>query len=340
VQALTIALAYDGRLQGETGVIPIHDAIWETVNGIRNILEERGHRVVHLPIRAPIAGLGRRIRDLGPDLVFNLAESIEGSSVAEWEVAQEIERSGVPFTGCPSQALCVCLDKAKARELLSGCGLPVPPGCVMGTPDDPIDLRLPAIVKCSCEDASLGLDDGAVVTTEPELRARVAWILTEFHQPAIVEEFLDGREFNLAVVGSDPVVLPVSEIDFSTMPSEKPRFVSYSAKWAPESTEYRSTVPICPAHISEALAQSLRRMALEAFQLTGCRDYARVDIRMDREEQPYILEINPNPDLSVDAGLARSVRAHGWRYNDFIEYLTIWASEEKNRGIPDDRLAG
>jgi len=338
VQTLRIALAYDSRLQGEAGAVPIHDAIWETVNGIRQILEERGHKLVHLPIRAPVDGLWRRIRELGADVIFNLAESIEGSSVAEWEVAQEMERSGVPFTGCPSRALRLCLDKAKARELFSGDGLPVPPGRVMGTPDDPIDLRFPAIVKCNREDASIGLDDGAVVWTEMELRTRVAWVLTEFQQPAIVEEFLDGREFNIAVAGSDPVVLPISEIDFSTMPSEKPRFVSYKAKWAPESTEYKSTIPVCPAHIAEAQAQRLRRLALRAFQLTGCQGYARVDVRMDSEGRPHILEINPNPDLSLDAGLARSLCAHGWSYGDFIEQLTVWASEGKNGGAPDDRL--
>jgi len=187
VQTLTIALAYDGRLQGETSAIPVHDAIWETVNVIRNILEDCGHEVVRLPIRAPIEGLWRRIGDLSPDLVFNLAENIEGSSVAEWVVAQEMERSGVPFTGCPSQALRLCLDKAQTRELLSDSGLPIPGGHVMGTPDDLIDIRFPAIVKCSQEDASAGLDDGAVVRTEQELRARVAWILKEFQQPAIVE---------------------------------------------------------------------------------------------------------------------------------------------------------
>jgi D-alanine-D-alanine ligase len=267
-------------------------------------------------------------------LVFNLAENIEGSSVAEWVVAHEMERSGVPFTGCPSQALRLCLDKAQTRELLSDSGLPIPGGRVMGTPDDLIDIRFPAIVKCSQEDASAGLDDGAVVKTEQELRARVAWIQKEFQQPAIVEEFLGGREFNIAVVGSDPVVLPISEIDFSTMPSEKPRFVSYKAKWAPESTEFKSTVPVCPAHISEAVGQQLRGLAVRAFQLTGCRDYARVDVRMDCEGRAYILEINPNPDLSVDAGMARSVLAHGWRYTDFIENLAMWASERKNRSVP------
>ena len=218
MQALTIALAYDGRLENETSAVSIHDAIWETANGIRNILEGRGHNVVPFPIRAPIEGLWRRIQDRGPDVIFNLAESIEGSSAAEWDVAQEMERSGVPFTGCPSQALRICLDKARTRELLSESKLPIPHGCVMETPQDPIDLRFPAIVKCALEDASTGLDDGSIVRTERELRARVAWVLGEFHQPAIVEEFLDGREFNIAVVGPDPVVLPISEIDFSTMP--------------------------------------------------------------------------------------------------------------------------
>ena len=153
----------------------------------------------------------------------------------------------------------------------------------------------------------------------------MARIIDTYRQPALVEEFLEGREFNVAVVGTRPTTLPISEIDFSTMPGDKPRFVSYDAKWVPESVEFRATVPVCPARIEGPAAARLRRLALRAFRIAGCRDAARVDIRTDSHGKPFILEINPNPDLSRDAGLARSAKAHGWTWDDLVERLALWA---------------
>ena len=332
-----IALAFDDTLCSHPGEAPTHDDIRGTVQAVGAALESRGYEVVRFPVKAPEA-VAAEVRRLGPDVVFNMVEGLSGDSGGEAEVARELERSGVAYTGCQAGAIGLALDKARTKELLKGWGLPVPAGRVMDAPGGAEGLRFPMIVKCLREDASLGLSDRSIVRDEAELRNQVAWVVAEYGQPAIVEEFLEGREFNVAVAGPRPVVLPISEIDFSTMPAGRPRFVSYGAKWVPESVEYRATVPVCPAPISGPAAARLRRLALRAFRLTGCRDVARIDFRADASGRPFILEINPNPDLSPDAGFARSARAHGWAWEDLIERLALWAWRRNTR-VDDDIAA-
>lgn len=332
-----IALAYDDTLQSCPGEAPTHDDIRSTVGAVARALEARGHEVVWMPVTSP-RSVHAALARLAPDVVFNLVEGLEADSFAEAEVARELERAGAAFTGCQAGAIELCLHKARCKEFLAGWGLPVPRGRVMDTPCPADGLRFPLIVKCLHEDASVGLTDRSVVRTEAELHEQVAEVVRKFEQPAMVEEFLEGREFNVAIAGPRPTALPISEIDFSTMPAGKPRFVSYDAKWVPESVEYRSTVPVCPAEISGPAAARLRRLALRAFRLTGCRDVARVDFRCDAGGRPFILEVNPNPDLSADAGFARSAAAHGWSHDDLIERLALWALERSTR-VGDDLAA-
>jgi len=307
-----------------------HEDIVGTVDAVAAALRSRGYDAFRLPV-ARLAEVRRTVRASGAEVVFNLVEELEGSSLAEAAVARELERSGAGVTGCPAGAIGLCLDKERTNALLSSRGLPVPRGRVFHEAGPAGGLEYPLIVKCLREDASLGLGDASIVRDEASLRDRVAWVRDTFGQPAIVEEFLEGREFNVAIAGPRPVALPVSEIDFSTMPAGKPRFVSYEAKWQPESVEFRSTVPVCPADLPPATAGRLRRLATRAARLAGCRDAARVDIRTDAAGRPHILEVNPNPDLSPDAGFARAARVHGWSYEDLIERLTLWAWKRRTR---------
>jgi D-alanine-D-alanine ligase len=332
VRPRRIALAFDATLASHPGEAPTHDDIRGTVELVGNALRGRGYEVVPLPVTSPrvVKGLVARA---APDVVFNLVEGIAGDSSAEASVARALEATGVPFTGCAAAAIELSLDKQRAKDVLASWGLPVPAGRVMRTPRSSDGLRFPLIVKCLREDASLGLTDRSVVRDEARLREQVGFVIDTWHQPALVEEFLEGREFNVAVAGSRPAALPISEIDFAAMPAGKPRFVSYDAKWVPDSVEYRATVPRCPAPIDGPAAARIRHLALRAFRVCGCREAARVDIRTDVSGKPFILEVNPNPDLSPDAGLARCARAHGWSWEDLVERLALWAWRRSPRAV-------
>lgn len=148
----------------------------------------------------------------------------------------------------------------------------------------------------------------------------MAWVDAHFAQPALVEEFIDGREVNVSVLGegADRFALPIAEIDFAGMPEGMPRIVSFNAKWREDTAEFAGTVPVVPAPLSEAVAARVRDAALRAAEAIGVRDYARVDLRLDRDERPWVLEVNPNPDISPDAGLPRAAKVHGWTYEKLI----------------------
>ena len=196
-------------------------------------------------------------------------------------------------------------SKHVAKLLLQGAGLPTPGFFVVEElPAPPCPIEWPVIVKPALEDASVGLDQGSVVTTQHDLNARVAYLLETYGPPVLVEQFIRGRELNVAVIEApDLRVLPPSEILFTdTDPGYWP-IVTYDAKWKPGSRDYEATPPLYPAAVTPRLREKLETLARKAFRLLGCRDYARIDFRV-RTGKPYILEINPNPDFSPLAGMA------------------------------------
>jgi D-alanine-D-alanine ligase len=228
-------------------------------------------------------------------------------------------------------------DKWMTKTILRQAKLPVPHGFICSEVPARCHLGYPVIVKPMHEDASLGVDFESVVHNLTDLRRRVAWVLQNYHQPALVEEFIDGRELNVAVVGDQfQTALPISEITFDEMPADLPRVVSYSAKWMPGSRGYNEMGAVCPAPLPDELTLRVQNLAVEAFRLMGCRDYARIDFRLSMQGEPFILEVNPNPGISPDAGLARSVAASGRTYTQFIGDVVSFALQ---RGERDDRTA-
>jgi D-alanine-D-alanine ligase len=175
-------------------------------------------------------------------------------------------------------------------------------------------MTFPLIVKPEHEDGSVGISDSSVVFTASELRKRVRFVFEEFEQAALVEQYIDGREFNVAILGHrDPLVLPISEIDFSGLTPDMNKIVSYEAKWMHQLSVQQERV--------------LKETALRCFHLVGCRDYARVDFRMTDDGEIYVLEVNPNPDISDDAGFARSARAHGLSFQEIVGTIVKSALE-------------
>jgi D-alanine-D-alanine ligase len=171
-------------------------------------------------------------------------------------------------------------------------------------------------------------------------RRQVQRVLDNYRQPALVEPYIDGREFNVSVMENTAVVpLPVSEIDFSAMPKGSPKICSYEAKWFEDHPLYQKTPPVCPAPIDDELRQKLQGAAADAFRTMGCRDYARVDFRMDGKGRIFILEVNPNPDISLNAGYARALKAAGIEYEAFWDTMVRNALKRKESNDPTHAAA-
>lgn len=256
-----------------------------------------------------------------PDVVLNLVESLAGEARLEAAAAWLLEMTGLPYTGSPPLALSLGLEKPLVKDLLRARGVPVPEGCVLEDAAAPMPrLPYPCIVKPAREDASHGIAAESVVADEAAARARAARLIETYGQPAIVEAYVEGREFNVSVLGegAGAEVLPLGEIDFSGFPSGRPRIVSYEAKWVEDSPEYRGTASIAAKPLEAPLRARIEAVALAAYRAVGLRDYGRVDLRVCPERGPFVLEVNPNPDLSPGAGLSRAAGRAGMTHGDLV----------------------
>lgn len=308
----------------EVGVLQEREDVARALNAL-------GFKAATFNVDGNLMRLMKFLKDEEPDLIFNLCESYGSESIHEMHIASLFELMEIPYTGAPPLTLGLALNKARVKEILLYHGLPTPrfqlcPTSTRITIEDHLDF--PLIVKPAREDASVGIDSNSVVTTLTELRRRVRYIIEQFDQSALVEEYIDGRELNVAIMGNHkPLVLPVSEIDMSTLPKEYHRIISYNAKWMKGTKEYEHTKGVCPAPIPMALESRLKDMALKAYEAIGCRDYARIDFRLSKENKPYILEVNPNPDITDEAGFARSAKAHGMTFEDMVGNIVEYALE-------------
>lgn len=302
------------------------------VEAVRSALLELGYQCALLPMQKSVAMFIDRVIRYAPSAVFNLIESWMGESEYEMHFPSVFELLGVPYTGSPALSLGTANDKWMTKTLLRQAKLPVPHGVIYSEVPARCALRYPVIVKPLHEDASLGVDFESVVNNLTDLRCRVAWVLQNYHQPALVEEYVDGRELNVAVMGDQfQTALPISEITFDKMPAGLPRIVSYNAKWVPGTIDYADMDAVCPAPLSDDLTLKVQNLAVEACRLLGCRDYARVDFRLSPQNEPFILEVNPNPGIAPDAGLARSIAASGRSYPQFIGDVVSFALQRGER---------
>jgi D-alanine-D-alanine ligase len=296
--------------------------VMEEMEDIKVALTDVGFKPTVMNVNGNIFRLIDYLREERPDLIFNLVECVENESLQEMNVAGIYELLKIPYTGAPAFTLGTLLHKARVKEILTYHGIKTP-RFQMFDLKDRIGINghppFPLIVKPSREDASVGIDDDSVVYTLNDLKKRIRYIIQEFEQPALVEEFIKGRELNVAILGNKPpVVLPISEIDFSGLTDGMHHIVSYAAKWMHGTVEYEGTKGICPAPLPVAVEAKIKDIALRCYTILGCRDYARVDLRLTKEGVPYVLEVNPNPDISPDAGMPRAARAAGIPYPELV----------------------
>lgn len=285
-------------------------------------IQTSGYSPIMLPLDSDILEFLHQTNNKSVTILINLCEGFRGKAQLEGHVAALFELMQWSYTGNPARTLAICQDKFKTKMLLQSYGLPCAAGVLAYDAVETSRLNYPLIVKPNYEDASLGIYSNSVVHNQKELSQQIESIKKKYDQPPIVEEFIVGREFNVAVLEEkEPRALPVSEIDFSNMPEGMPHICSYEAKWYEEHALYQGTVPICPARIGDTLRKRLQQLAVAAFRVMECRDYARIDFRISDSGEIYILEVNPNPDISLNAGYARALKAAGMNYSQFWHVL-------------------
>jgi D-alanine-D-alanine ligase len=290
-----------------------------------------------VPVDGDLAAMRERLLASSPDCVFNLCESLAGDARLESATPLVVELMGIPITGSPAHVLSRALYKDRVKEVLRRAGVPSPESCVLSRPDDPCDLAFPLIVKPVREDGSAGILPRGVVHDAASLRAIATELQRDFRQPCLVERFIEGRELNVSLVGYPSArVLPLSEIDFSLMPEGEPRIVSYDAKWREDSPEFRGTKPVLHPVLPPGVAARVRRVALDAFRAVGLRDYGRVDVRLAASGVPYVIDVNPNCDLSPTAGMARAASAVGMEYGALVRLLVRYALRRRVKESRDD----
>lgn len=312
------ASRYDGmgEFQAVVGVL-------EAVKAVRKALIELGHSVINVPLLPPESQLRGTFESLSVDIIFNLFEGFCGLPDTEALVPETAEDLGMKYTGCSAGALRLALDKAKTKSVLISRGLETPRFHVL-TADSVsrFNLHFPCIVKPVAEDASHSITEESVVSDRVALEAQVARVSGRHGGEALVEEFIGGREFNATVLGGDePRIFPVSEIVY-TLPPGRPRILTFAAKWQPGTDYYTETNNVCPAPVSESERENIRQTALETFRvIVGCRGYARVDMRQDPEGKVYVIEVNPNPDISPGSGAVKQAKADGLSYTGLINRI-------------------
>lgn len=299
-----------------------HDVL-NTADAVAGFLEAAGFAVSRLGGGRNVDALLAGLREQRPDAVFNLFEGFADQGDTEAHVAGLLDWLGIPFTGCPAPALALAHRKHLSKFLFRGAGLPTPDFLVVDGPAVPAcPIPWPVIVKPAQQDASVGLDQGSVVTAAVQLEDRVRHLLARYGPPVLVEEFIAGRELNVAVVEAPEArTLPVGEILFLDQGPGSWPIVTYDAKWRRDSRDFKATPAKYPADVDPGLAGRLKAFACRAFRLLGCRDYARVDFRVRPSGEPLLLEVNPNPDFNPTAGLAAGLAAAGLTHARFTADL-------------------
>jgi D-alanine-D-alanine ligase len=306
----------------------------EEFEHIAKSLKKMGFEVYTLNIKDNIFKMLDNLKQNKPDVIFNFVEIYKENPKLEMNIVGLFELLGIPYTGAPALCLANCQSKILAKRLLNYHGLNTPDFQVYKSKADELKpkIKFPVIVKPAFEDASVGIENESIVANRKTLDERINYVFDTFNQPALVEEFIEGRELNVAVMGDKkPRVLPISEIDFSRMPDHLHNIVSYQAKWDPHHESYHKTIPICPAKLPKDIEAKAKDIALSAFKILDCRDYARVDMRLSNENELYVLEVNPNPDLTEGAGFMRSAEAAGLSYARALKKIVMLAYERGKR---------
>jgi D-alanine-D-alanine ligase len=303
-------------------------AIQCTITATKNLykaLTSLGYDVIKIPVRSNLGELQNKLFSFSPNdtFIFNNCDGFNGNNLGAVDVIRVIERMGFKHTGASADSIELCTNKPRCKESLKSVGVPTPRYQVFEQAEGEFILEFPVIVKPSVEDASMGIDLSSVVCNQEDLFKRIAYIIQEYQQPAMVEQFISGRELAVAMWGNEIVeILPIAEDDFSAIPDPLQHVLTYESKWKPESPYFQNIPSRIPASLTPREEQTVRKVAETSFRAVGLRDLGRVDVRFENGI-PYVIDINELPDLSPDAGFWNSVRATGLTYPQMVERVLV-----------------
>jgi len=316
---------------------PVDPVLDQLMTAIRSL----GHTVEPIVVdheENAVDRLAASLRRFSPDLVFNVAESFGGKSALESNVAALLNLLGFMYTGSSPAGLLLAGDKTLTKKVLRFHGIRTPEFATIyrGALDWAGDLQFPVIVKPPQEDASLGISSSSVVRELKDLFARIDALQSEYQQPVLVEQFIEGREFYASVLGNvNAEALPIMELDFSGFPPGVPRIATWEAKWGDDGAgtgaQFEGTRSVFPTELDEELAERMQAVALEAFRALRLRDYGRIDLRVSDSGDIYVIEVNPNCYLERESEFARAARQHGLEYEALIGRIVDLARARYSR---------
>jgi D-alanine-D-alanine ligase len=323
----------------EEGARPRKKSPDEDVQEVYEALKKAGHSPVFLRVDGTRESL-LELAKSESDLIFNLVESFAGDDRQDTNVAAVIELLGRRFTGSGANGLYLAQDKALAKKIFTFHGIHTPYFTTVyrGRTEHSHDIEFPVIVKPAREDGSIGIHFGAVCGSIKELMERIDYIHAEFDTPALIEEFIEGRELYVGVLGNGkPEALPVIELDLSKLPEGTPKIAGAEVKWEEDTEAYKKTKPFFPDDLDEATVTKLQETAVQAYQALQLRDYGRIDFRLDKDGQPHVLEVNPNPYLSTTAEFAMAAKKSGRTYAGLIGEIVEMAMARYGVRLTSDR---
>jgi D-alanine-D-alanine ligase len=322
-------------LHSKDALEPPVDPLLDQLDGA---LAMNGHTTRRLAVDDAVQPLIDELTKEQPELVFNLAESFRGKSALESNVAALLNLLDLRYTGSSPAGLILAGDKTLTKKVLAFHGIQSAKFATMyrGQVDWSGDIKFPLLVKPPQEDASLGITQKSVVNDVKELLDVISSTQQEYQSPVLVEEFIDGREFYVGVIGNSKVeALPIIELDFSKFPAGLPKIASWEAKWGDDGDEkgaqFEGTKSIFPTDLSEELTNKIQQVAIDSFQALRLRDYARVDLRVTAAEEVYVIEANPNCYLEQNSEFARSAQKAGLEYPALISRIVELASARYSR---------
>jgi D-alanine-D-alanine ligase len=302
----------------------------EEYNAIVCSLKEESFNAECVNLKDDFTKLHQLITKNPPDAVFNLVEFFHNDLNNEGYVAGFFDLFHVPYTGSSSYCLSLCRRKGLTKQILMQSGIATPRFLQLKKPDIHPDhgLNYPLIVKPSRQDGSVGVDIHAVVHDHTQLTQRLDRVFSEFKCPVLVEEFIEGRELHVSILGNNPPqALPIIGYNFAELPEDHPHLITYDIKWNPLSPAYHKVHSTCPAELEPEIKKLVKEEALRAYKATYCRDYARIDLRLSKNNIPYVLEVNPNPDLTEGVSFMNSAEMAGFSFSETLRQIITFALE-------------